>query len=224
MSGGAARRSSRSGRCWRRSRGSRLRPAEEMTRDRARAASRRPARARRRHRRRPAAPEDTTAAAAPAAEGSATSDGAALNDEGFALLQSGDYEGAIPVLQQAVAALEGSRRRAHLQLRAVQPRPGAEPGRAARGGDPDPRAAPRVPGPAGGGPGGARLGLRGRRGSPDGDSDGGPGNNGKGNAFGHDKGGGEDGDEGAETGLGRPAGAEPQATLRPDGDRHQVRT
>jgi tetratricopeptide (TPR) repeat protein len=32
----------------------------------------------------------------------------ALNDEGYNLLQSGDPEGAIPVLERAVTALEGS--------------------------------------------------------------------------------------------------------------------
>ncbi len=34
--------------------------------------------------------------------------GAALNDEGFALLQNGDFAGALPLLEQAVAALAGS--------------------------------------------------------------------------------------------------------------------
>ena len=54
--------------------------------------------------------QETTAeeAAAPVAEQPPTTDGVALNDQGFALLQGGDYEGAIPVLEDAVAALEGS--------------------------------------------------------------------------------------------------------------------
>ena len=71
----------------------------------------------------------------------------------------GDYEGAIPVLEDAVAAPR-ARARADLRIRPVQPRAGAEPRRAARGGDPDPRAAPRVPGPDRPGPGGAGLRLR----------------------------------------------------------------
>jgi len=45
---------------------------------------------------------------APVAEEAAAPDGVALNDQGFTLLQGGDYEGAIPVLEEAVAALEGS--------------------------------------------------------------------------------------------------------------------
>jgi predicted Ser/Thr protein kinase len=35
-------------------------------------------------------------------------DGAALNDAGFARMQAGDYEGALPVLERAVDALRGS--------------------------------------------------------------------------------------------------------------------
>ncbi len=35
-------------------------------------------------------------------------DGVALNDEGFDLIGAGDYEAAVAVLEQAVAALEGS--------------------------------------------------------------------------------------------------------------------
>ena len=38
----------------------------------------------------------------------ADTDGAALNDQGFALIGQGRYDEAIPVLEQAVAALEGS--------------------------------------------------------------------------------------------------------------------
>lgn len=46
-------------------------------------------------------PEETTD---PAAPGDDTAAGIALNDEGYALLQSGDIEGALPTLEQAVAA------------------------------------------------------------------------------------------------------------------------
>ncbi len=35
-------------------------------------------------------------------------DGAALNDEGFALVQAGDFAGALPILREAVVALNGS--------------------------------------------------------------------------------------------------------------------
>jgi hypothetical protein len=38
----------------------------------------------------------------------APSDGAALNNQGFSLIQSGDYDSAIPILQRAVDQLEGS--------------------------------------------------------------------------------------------------------------------
>ena len=38
----------------------------------------------------------------------APADGSALNDEGFRLLQAGDVEGALPVLESAVSALSGS--------------------------------------------------------------------------------------------------------------------
>ena len=37
-----------------------------------------------------------------------SNDGVALNDQGFALIQSGDYAGAIPILQRAVDQLAGS--------------------------------------------------------------------------------------------------------------------
>jgi eukaryotic-like serine/threonine-protein kinase len=53
------------------------------------------------------APAQAPAEDAPAEE-PATNDGAALNDEGYQLLQSGDPEAAIPVLERAVNALEGS--------------------------------------------------------------------------------------------------------------------
>ena len=46
---------------------------------------------------------DTGGAAAPA-----SNDGFALNDEGYALIGEGDYEGAIPVLEKAVDALRDS--------------------------------------------------------------------------------------------------------------------
>jgi tetratricopeptide (TPR) repeat protein len=45
---------------------------------------------------------------APPEEEPAGTDGAALNEEGYQLLQSGDPEAAIPVLEDAVNALEGS--------------------------------------------------------------------------------------------------------------------
>jgi hypothetical protein len=35
-------------------------------------------------------------------------DGAALNESGFELMQAGDYEGALPLLKEAVSALQGS--------------------------------------------------------------------------------------------------------------------
>ncbi|MBA2295873.1 MAG: protein kinase [Actinobacteria bacterium] len=47
--------------------------------------------------------EETTAEAPPAGVS-----GVQLNDRGFALLQQGDVDGALPVLEQAVAALSGS--------------------------------------------------------------------------------------------------------------------
>ncbi|HEX7280112.1 MAG TPA: serine/threonine-protein kinase [Solirubrobacterales bacterium] len=46
---------------------------------------------------------------APEPEGADPAAGAALNEEGFALMQAGEYEAAVPVLEQAVAAFpEGS--------------------------------------------------------------------------------------------------------------------
>jgi serine/threonine-protein kinase len=50
-----------------------------------------------------AAPRTTAPAPAPPA-----TDGAALNNQGYALIQRGRYEEAVPVLQRAVAALRGS--------------------------------------------------------------------------------------------------------------------
>jgi serine/threonine-protein kinase len=50
------------------------------------------------------APEETAATASvPTAEGADPSRGATLNEEGFALIQSGEYEAAVPVLEEAVA-------------------------------------------------------------------------------------------------------------------------
>jgi serine/threonine-protein kinase len=46
--------------------------------------------------------------ATPKGSGNAPADGATLNDQGFALINEGDYEGAIPVLERAVQSLEGS--------------------------------------------------------------------------------------------------------------------
>ena len=45
------------------------------------------------------APDETT---------SASTSGAALNDDGFRLLQSRDFDGALPLLEQAVSVLAGS--------------------------------------------------------------------------------------------------------------------
>jgi eukaryotic-like serine/threonine-protein kinase len=46
---------------------------------------------------------------APAPESSVSADGASLNEQGFALIQAGEYEAAVPVLEEAVAAYpEGS--------------------------------------------------------------------------------------------------------------------
>ena len=51
------------------------------------------------------APEETAATASvPTAEGADPSRGASLNEEGFALVQAGEYEAAVPVLEEAVAA------------------------------------------------------------------------------------------------------------------------
>ena len=47
--------------------------------------------------------QTTTAASPPPAAG-----GHALNDQGFAKMQAGDYAGALPLLQQAVPALQGA--------------------------------------------------------------------------------------------------------------------
>jgi tetratricopeptide (TPR) repeat protein len=44
----------------------------------------------------------------PATTAEPEADPAALNDQGFALMQAGDYEGALPLLEQAVAGLAGS--------------------------------------------------------------------------------------------------------------------
>jgi serine/threonine-protein kinase len=51
--------------------------------------------------------ETTTSSSTPEAEASQPS-GAELNDAGFARLQAGDYEGALPLLREAVLALRGS--------------------------------------------------------------------------------------------------------------------
>ena len=55
-------------------------------------------------------PEPTGGSEAPpVAEGGDATTGAALNEEGFALLQAGEYEAAVPVLEDAVASFpEGS--------------------------------------------------------------------------------------------------------------------
>jgi tetratricopeptide (TPR) repeat protein len=55
----------------------------------------------------PSESEPTEPAAAP--ESSLSADGASLNEQGFALIQAGEYEAAVPVLEEAVAAYpEGS--------------------------------------------------------------------------------------------------------------------
>jgi eukaryotic-like serine/threonine-protein kinase len=52
---------------------------------------------------------EATEEPAPAPESSVSADGAALNEQGFALIQAGEYEAAVPVLEEAVAAYpEGS--------------------------------------------------------------------------------------------------------------------
>jgi serine/threonine protein kinase len=51
----------------------------------------------------------TTAAPAPAPETSDPASGSALNEQGFELIQAGEYEAAVPVLEEAVASFpEGS--------------------------------------------------------------------------------------------------------------------
>jgi len=46
---------------------------------------------------------------APAPESGVSADGASLNEQGFALIQAGEYEAAVPVLEEAIAAYpEGS--------------------------------------------------------------------------------------------------------------------
>jgi eukaryotic-like serine/threonine-protein kinase len=56
-----------------------------------------------------APPTDSSSTEQSAGGGSAPpADGAALNDRGFSLIQAGDYEGAIPVLQRAVDQLADS--------------------------------------------------------------------------------------------------------------------
>jgi len=53
--------------------------------------------------------ESEPAEPAPAPEAGVSADGASLNEQGFALIQAGEYEAAVPVLEEAVAAYpEGS--------------------------------------------------------------------------------------------------------------------
>jgi len=54
----------------------------------------------------PAPPPATTPATSPTAPTGST--GAALNGEGYAKMQAGDYRGALPLLEQAVQRLEGT--------------------------------------------------------------------------------------------------------------------
>ena len=57
----------------------------------------------------PPAPEPTpTPPPSPAAPALSATEAAALNDEAFALMQDGSYDKALPMLQQAVPALEGT--------------------------------------------------------------------------------------------------------------------
>ncbi len=50
----------------------------------------------------------TTTATEPAPTTTPPTEGVALNDQGFVLMQDGDYASALPLLEQAVAALSGS--------------------------------------------------------------------------------------------------------------------
>ena len=52
-------------------------------------------------------PEETTTSSE-TTTGDEGDDGVALNDEGFALMQDGDYEAALPLLERAVVALAGT--------------------------------------------------------------------------------------------------------------------
>jgi hypothetical protein len=49
-----------------------------------------------------------TTAPAPASEPPSGESGATLNDQGFALMQEGDYAGALPILEQALAKVDGT--------------------------------------------------------------------------------------------------------------------
>ena len=51
-----------------------------------------------------ASEEPATTSSAPAAESSSPASGAALNEEGFSLMQAGEYEAAVPILEEAVDA------------------------------------------------------------------------------------------------------------------------
>jgi tetratricopeptide (TPR) repeat protein len=53
--------------------------------------------------------EPESSESSPAPEEGSSADGASLNEQGFALIQAGEYEAAVPVLEEAVAAFpEGS--------------------------------------------------------------------------------------------------------------------
>jgi eukaryotic-like serine/threonine-protein kinase len=56
----------------------------------------------------PAPPPATTAAAAATTPAPAGTSGAALNGEGYAKMKAGDYQGALPLLEQAVQKLNGT--------------------------------------------------------------------------------------------------------------------
>jgi serine/threonine-protein kinase len=55
-----------------------------------------------------APPPETEPEPTPTTAAEPAGDAAALNDQGFALMQSGDYDAALPLLEQAVAGLAGS--------------------------------------------------------------------------------------------------------------------
>ena len=77
----------------------------------------------------------------------ASPDGRSLNDLGFALIQQGRYEEAIPILQRGGRGLPEGSSEHQLRLCALQPRERAAPRGSSRGGDPGSRAAARDPEP-----------------------------------------------------------------------------
>ena len=57
---------------------------------------------------RPGTTVERTITTSPQTSRSRPADGAALNNAGFAKMQAGDYNGALPLLEQAVSALQGA--------------------------------------------------------------------------------------------------------------------